>query len=167
MGQYTRTSPPAGVITTSYIDGELEKIEDAFNSLSVSNFPADCIPGQAFAQKSYITVELGADIAASQVITTEQDIIVVPKDATLVDVQVICLAVNDGGGDDPTVDVYQGASSILDAVATIATAETVYTPSIDTSAFDEEDELTLRATTGAGASITSLRVNLVFKTDFV
>jgi len=175
MTVYNRTSPSDGTaITAAYFDGELAAIETAVNDIDDTNIGTGAIGNSKLANpKSYFSLSLKADVASGQAIATDrQDVTTVPCTATLVAVKVCCVTKADGGGTPahPQVDVYlEGGTpaTILSGVVTLVADLTVYSGTVATSSFSANDRLTLRVTTDATGSVTSLDVVLLFKANHV
>jgi len=67
------------------------------------------------------------------------------------------------GTADPTVDVYEGAASILSAPQAVAAAGTVYEPTVTDASIANAATLSVRCTTDADGSLTGLTVGVWVK----
>lgn len=117
-------------------------------------------PNAVFSISLHVT-----QVWAGAVLTTKQAATKNKSGKVLTVLGVTAFAAGKSGSSDPTVDVYEGASSILSAPLTLAAQETVYdipvgsgTPHVDDASIAIDGELSVRVTTAAEGSIEELTV---------
>ena len=167
MSQYAN-STFSGAVSIADLNTEFSAIASAFNSQDSTNHPADSIPRTALATDyAYFSQVVVVDaVAAGATMATTQAYIPVPKDAILERVQAVSIGKTNGAGTKPDVDIYTEtfASTILGSVIDLDIARTVYGKTPSVTSFSQDENLSVRCITdGAGGSITTLTITLLWK----
>lgn len=171
MGQYTPTTIAAGATDlVTKLNTNFNDIATAHNAHATGDFGAASVPLTALAGQYYTWVQdlvpsvlAGSDtgcVIQNTVNTTILATFPCFRTATIVAVKGIANAVSSANA---TFDVYKEGVTILSAPVAITASDTVYSGTVSVTTAAAGNKFTLRCVTGAGETVTDLRVSVEFK----
>ena len=171
MGQFTPTAFTAGgTDLVDKLNTNFTAVATAHNAHATGDFGAASVPLTALAGSYYTWT---ADLTPCVMTGTTTGCLVentlnttilasypCPRTATLTAVKGIANAVSSANA---TFDVFKNGTTVLSAPKALAAADTVYSGTVSVTTAAANDVFTLRCVTGAGETVTDLKVILEFK----